>query len=96
MAGTGLPGNSGDGDALSSNLDGPAGLAVAGDGSLYIADRGNHRVRRVGPDNTITTVAGNGQVGDTGDGGFPLLSSKLLFGFGAELGMKTHGGWDRD
>jgi uncharacterized protein (TIGR03437 family) len=36
---------------------------------LYIADRGNHRVRKVGSDGVITTIAGTGEAGDRGDGG---------------------------
>jgi uncharacterized protein (TIGR03437 family) len=60
VAGTGVPGYSGDGDAHSATLDGPAGLAAAPDGSLYIADSGNRRIRRVF-EGRIETVAG----GDT-------------------------------
>ncbi len=44
-------------------------MAVASDGSLYIADRDNHRIRKVSPDGTIDTVAGNGSAGFSGDGG---------------------------
>jgi uncharacterized protein (TIGR03437 family) len=58
VAGTGVPGYSGDGDALAAALDGPAGLAVASDGSLYIADSGNRRIRRVF-EGRIETVAGD-------------------------------------
>src|SRR5207244_7023580 len=47
----------------------PYGVAVGSDGSLYIADRSNHRVRRVGPDGIITTVAGPGVSFIIGDGG---------------------------
>lgn len=56
------------GDAVSARLSQPSGVAFAG-GSLYIADRGNHRVRRVGADGTITTIAGTGVAGSSGDGG---------------------------
>ncbi len=69
VAGTGIYGFSGDGGpATQATLDLPAGVAVAPDGSLYIADYGNSRVRRVGPDGIITTVAGGGVTG-LGDGG---------------------------
>ena len=47
----------------------PYGVAVGPDGSLYIVDMRNHRIRRVGPDGIITTVAGNGRTGFSGDGG---------------------------
>ena len=46
------------------------------DGTLYIADTGNNRVRRVGPDGIITTVAGNGESGFSGDGG-PATDAEL-------------------
>ncbi len=60
----------GDGDlATRAFLLNPFDVAVSRDGSLYIADFGNHRIRRVGPDGIITTVAGNGTQGFSGDGG---------------------------
>ena len=53
-----LPGDAGDGGPADlALLRWCAGLALAPDGALYIADAGNHRVRRVGPDGTIATVA---------------------------------------
>jgi hypothetical protein len=71
VAGTGTPGFSGDdGPATTAQLMGPRGLAVAADGNLYIADFGNHRVRRVGlSSGRITTVAGTGTAGFSGDDG---------------------------
>ena len=62
LAGTGIRGFSGDGGlAAQAQLNSPYGLALDGQGNLYIADLGNARVRRVGPDGTITTIAGGGR-----------------------------------
>ncbi|TAL01996.1 MAG: hypothetical protein EPO03_12925, partial [Porticoccaceae bacterium] len=63
-------GYSGDGGpAITAALTWPTGLAMGPDGSLYIADSGNRRIRRIGPDGIITTVAGSAGVGYGGDGG---------------------------
>lgn len=63
-------GFSGDGGpAVDARLNSPLGMAFAPDGSYYIADSGNHRIRRVGVDGIITTVAGNGRTAYDGDGG---------------------------
>ena len=71
VAGTGLCGGfSGDGGpAASAQLNGPVAVAVDGNGNLFIAEYGNDRVRRVSPDGIITTVAGDGTRGFSGDGG---------------------------
>lgn len=70
LAGTGQPGFSGDGgEASKAQLDSPAGLAVTEDGALVVADAGNNRVRRISRGGTITTVAGIGSPGYSGDGG---------------------------
>ena len=53
------------------------GVALDSSGNLYIADFGNQRIRRIGADGTITTVAGNGQTGSNGDGG-PAISAQML------------------
>jgi uncharacterized protein (TIGR03437 family) len=69
VAGSGTAGFGGDGGAAASaQLNIPTGLAVDGAGNLYIADFSNNRIRKV-TNGTITTLAGNGLAGYTGDGG---------------------------
>jgi uncharacterized protein (TIGR03437 family) len=78
FAGTGVAGFSGDGGpAAAAQLNLPYGLAVDLAGYVYVADLNNDRVRRIGPDGVITTVAGNGVRGSSGDGG-AATSSPLL------------------
>src|ERR1017187_2259079 len=70
VAGSGTAGLGGDGGAATSaQLNIPAGLAVDGAGNLYIADFSNNRIRKVTSGGTITTLAGNGLAGYSGDGG---------------------------
>lgn len=77
VAGTGERGFGGDGgEATEAKLDHPADITVGQDGTLYIADINNHRVRRVDTDGTITTIAGNGTIGVAGDGG-PATQAEL-------------------
>lgn len=69
MAGTGFAGYSGDGGpAPAAQLNGPWGLAVDPGGNLSIADAANHRVRQVTPEGIISTTAGTGTPGFSGDG----------------------------
>ncbi|MEO7038064.1 MAG: RHS repeat-associated core domain-containing protein [Polyangiaceae bacterium] len=61
LAGTGSPGFSGDGlDATKALLSGPRGVTVGPDGSVYVADQLNKRIRRITPDGIIMTVIGGG------------------------------------
>ena len=81
VAGTGVGAFAGDGGpATAAQLYYPTGLAVDGQGSLYIGESGNHRVRKVAPDGTITTVAGDGSSGcnscTQGEGG-PAVKAAL-------------------
>jgi DNA-binding beta-propeller fold protein YncE len=73
IAGDGLRGFAGDGaDAVRARLGFPSALAVAPDGSVYVADEMNHRVRRIDPSGVIGTVAGDGSRAEgegDGDGG---------------------------
>jgi serine/threonine-protein kinase len=67
-AGTNLTPIGDGGLAVSAQFDRPVAVAV-GARDLYIADVGQHRVRQVDADGRVTTIAGTGQPGDTGDGG---------------------------
>ncbi len=69
VAGTGEQGFAGDGGpATSAQLDSPAGVAVDAAGIIYIADTHNQRIRKVS-NGTISTIAGTGVAGFSGDGG---------------------------
>jgi sugar lactone lactonase YvrE len=70
VAGTGTSGSSGDGgQATSARLNTPVRVAFDAAGNLYIADSGNNKIRKVTPAGTISTYAGTGTAGSTGDGG---------------------------
>jgi uncharacterized protein (TIGR03437 family) len=70
VAGNGIAGFSGDGNlATNAQLRAPYGVAVDSSGTLYIADTYNYRIRKVSVNGIITTVAGNGTAGSSGDGG---------------------------
>ncbi len=72
IAGTGAAGSSGDnGPAISAQLNAPKGVAVDTKGDVYIADTGNQRVRMIAPGGVISTFAGTGSAGFSGDGGPP-------------------------
>ena len=82
VAGNGTQGFSGDGDqATLAELYAPYGVAVDTAGNLYIADAGNDRIREVTPAGIISTVAGNGTPGFSGDGG-PATSAQLYAPYG--------------
>jgi len=85
FAGNGAPGGAGDGGpATQAELQMPRGLAFGPDGSFYIAEQGGNRVRRVRPDGTITTVAGTGAPGFSGDGG-PATQAELRHPFSVSV-----------
>jgi len=70
VAGNGTPGYSGDGGAATSaELYNPGGVAVDSAGNIYIVDSYNQRIRKVDTSGNISTVAGNGTPGYSGDGG---------------------------
>lgn len=76
LAGTGTQGFSGDGgQATAATLNRPTQVIVDPAGNLYFSDSSNQRIRRVGTDGIITTIAGNGIDGFSGDGGFATAAS---------------------
>ena len=79
VAGSGLSIWSGDGgQALQAQIEEPFGAAVGPSGELYVAERDNQRVRKVAPDGTISTVAGTGLGGFSGDSG-PATAATFRF-----------------
>ena len=77
VAGTGRAGaRGGGGQATANELNTPTGVLAGGDGSFYISESGNNWVRRVDAAGVITTFAGTGGAGDSGDGG-PATAAKL-------------------
>jgi uncharacterized protein (TIGR03437 family) len=77
IAGNGQRGYSGDnGPALNAAIDPTQGIVVDAAGNVYFSEYPNHRVRRVAPNGIITTFAGNGQAGNSGDGG-PATAARV-------------------
>ena len=82
---SGTEGDTGDGGpAAKALLRQPTGVAFDGSGNMYIADYMNHRIRKVDATGIITTIAGTGTAGDTGDNG-PGTSAQII----ARLGPAT-------
>jgi uncharacterized protein (TIGR03437 family) len=76
VAGTGQASFFGDdGPATQAALHSPTAVFVDSLGNLWITDQFNHRIRKVDTNNVITTIAGSGQVGFSGDGRSPILAS---------------------
>ena len=70
FAGIGLSGSTGDsGAATSARINFPQSVAIDSSGNIYIADTSNHRIRQVDTSGIISTFAGTGTAGSTGDGG---------------------------
>lgn len=75
FAGNGQCCSSGDnGPAANARLGFPFGLAFDANGNLFVADMIGNQIRRIAPNGTITTVAGSGERGISGDGGLALLA----------------------
>jgi sugar lactone lactonase YvrE len=78
VAGSGERGFAGDdGPAIEAELSRPHGVAVDGVGNIYISDSDNHRIRKVDTSGVITTIAGTGEPGYSGDGG-PALDAMIV------------------
>lgn len=70
LAGTGIPGHAGDGGpAFAAQLNNPFGVLRGPDGAIWFCEYDGRTVRRIAADGTLTTIAGTGQTGYSGDGG---------------------------
>jgi len=77
IAGNSTPGFSGDGGpAISAELQNVSGVAFDAAGNIYLADRSNARIRKIALDGTISTIAGTGVAGFSGDGG-PAVNAQV-------------------
>ena len=75
IAGIGTPGYSGNGStAIGAQLDRPRHLAFDNIGNLYFVEQGNHIVRKIDVNGIISTIAGNGTNGYSGDGGLAVTA----------------------
>jgi uncharacterized protein (TIGR03437 family) len=79
LAGNGTAGFSGDnGPSAAAQVNNPSGVTLDSIGNVYIADRNNGRIRKINTSGIITTIAGNGRDGYSGDGGI-ATSAQLNF-----------------
>lgn len=75
LAGNGTGGYSGDGGSANlAMINAPDGIATDGSGNVYFSDGGNHRIRKVSTSGIITTIAGTGIAGFSGDGGLATFA----------------------
>jgi sugar lactone lactonase YvrE len=85
FAGNHIAGFSGDGgQATAAQVSLPAGISRDGAGNIYIADASNERIRKVNTSGIISTIAGNGTMGYSGDGG-PATAAELKEPFGTAI-----------
>ncbi len=92
VAGTGAQSYSGDGQlATSASLHGPVRVALDSAGNIYIETDGDGRIRQINSQHIITTIAGNGDYGDSGDGGPAVLASfRGPYGMAIDKGGKLY------
>ena len=88
LAGKGGAAGSVDGFGAAARFNNPGGIAVAGDGTLYIADTGNHTVRKLSPDGTVITLAGEAGISGHADG----AGSAAHFFAPAAIALAPNGG----
>jgi DNA-binding beta-propeller fold protein YncE len=77
-----------DGSSTSAHFSLPTDLAVGSDGSIYVADWGNHRIRRIAPSGDVTTFAGSGATGIENLGGYvdgPAATAELAGPWGVDV-----------
>ncbi|RAU81966.1 NHL domain-containing protein [Pontibacter arcticus] len=79
IAGTGVNGSTGDGgQAVNAQISGPIGITLDNSGNIYFAEYQSNKIRKISTSGIITTVAGNGTAGFSGDGG-PATSASLYY-----------------
>src|SRR5262249_25045253 len=88
VAGNGFQGYSGDGGGATQAQLNPYNLSVDAPGNVFIAEPADNRVRKVSPAGIITTVAGNGNPGTSGDGG---LATEAAVGNPTDIAINSAG-----
>jgi hypothetical protein len=84
VAGGGTVGLGDGGPAIDCTLDNPIGIAVDASGNIYIGDRDHHRIRKISNTGIITTIAGTGVSGYSGDGG-PATNAMMSSPYGVAV-----------
>ncbi len=88
LVGTGSPGFSGDGGpATAAQINQAWGVATDTIGNVYLADQYNHRIRKIDTTGIITTIAGNGTSGFSGDGG-PATAAEMRYPVGIAVDIR--------
>ncbi len=91
FAGTGEQGHSGDGGpAVEARVDNPFGVVRGPDGAIWFTECTGQKIRRVAPDGTISTMAGTGETGYSGDGG---PATKATFNLPHEIRFDAEGNY---
>jgi sugar lactone lactonase YvrE len=75
VAGSGIYGFGGDGgSAINAQFRNPTALSISNDGSIFVSDSNNHRIRKIATNGVISTIAGTGEFGFSGDNGSAVLA----------------------